>query len=150
MNDMPSVTTIRPNESKAPPVRSLLLWGGLAVVIAIVAVIASSALRGPSFVPSVTITNPSPYVMEVDVTATNADEWTQIATIPPKGTSGSEQVVDQGKSWTFRARSAGVDGGEFTLSRSDLERADWKVTIPPAVTAKLRAQNVPEAPPAGY
>ena len=132
------------------PVRSVLIGLGIVVVIGLVAVFASSALRGPSFVPSVTIVNPSPYVVEVDVTAANSNEFTQVASVSPKSTSAAEQVVDQGDSWKFRVSSAGVDGGEFTVSRTALAQADWKVTIPPSVIARFTAQNVPEAPPAGY
>jgi hypothetical protein len=145
-----SATATRPKESKSIPVRSLLIGFGIVVVIAVVAVFASRALRGPSFVPSVTVVNPSPYVVDVDVTASNSTEWTQLASITPKTTSDATQVVDQGDFWKFRAASAGVAGGEFTLTRSQLEQANWKITIPASVIARFAAQNVPEAPLAGY
>lgn len=150
MNDALSATATRPKDSRSVPVRTLVLGIGLAVVVGILALLASTALKGPSFVPSVSIANPSPYLMAVDVTAANSDEWTQVATIPPETTSDAAQVIDQGDSWRFRAESAGVSGGEFTLSRAALEQADWKVTVPESMIARFRAQNVPEAPPEGF
>jgi hypothetical protein len=147
MNEAMSATAIRPKDPKAVPVRSLVLWVGLAVVIGAIAVLAATAMRGPKFVSSVTIDNPSPYVVSVDVAPANNSEWTQLTAISPGTTTSVSQIVDQGQTWVFRVASAGVDGGTFTVSRSDLASAGWKVTIPSSITARLRAQNVPDAPP---
>jgi hypothetical protein len=150
MNDAMSATAIRPKDPNAIPVRSLLLWGGFAVVIALVAVLAAAALRGPKFVSSVTIDNPSPYVVSVDVAPANSSEWTQLSAISPGTTTSVSQIVDQGRTWVFRVASAGADGGAFTVSRNDLAQAGWKVTIPASVISRLRAQNVSDAPPVNF
>jgi hypothetical protein len=150
MNDALSATAIRPKDPKAVPVRSLLLWGGLAVAIGLVALLAATALRGPKFVSSVTVDNPSPYVVSVDVAPANSSEWTQLTAISPTTTTTVSQIVDQGGTWVFRVASAGADGGVFTVSRADLARAGWKVTIPSSIIARLRAENVADAPPADF
>ena len=150
MNEGLSATAIRPQAPKVVPVRSLLLWGALAVVIGMVALLTAAALRGPKFVSSVTIDNPSPYVMTVDVAPANSSEWTELSAIAPNTTTAVSQVIDQGRTWVFRVASAGADGGVFSVSRTDLAGAGWKVTIPPSIVAHLRAQNVPEAPPADF
>jgi hypothetical protein len=150
MNEAMSATAIRPNAPKAVPVRSLVMWGGLAVAIAIVVVLAATAMRGPKFVSSVTIDNPSPYVVTVDAAPANSSEYTELSAISPNTTTSVSQVVDQGGTWVFRVSSAGVNGGAFTISRSDLARADWKVTIPASIIAYLRAHNVVDAPPTDF
>ena len=150
MNDALSATVIRPKDPKAIPVRSLLLWGGLVVVIGLVALLAATALRGPKFVSGVTIDNPSPYVVSVEVAPANSGEWTQLTAISPNTTTTVSQIVDQGGTWVFRVASAGADGGVFTVSRNDLAQAGWKVTVPPSIIARLRAQNVSDAPPVDF
>jgi hypothetical protein len=150
MNDAMSATVLRPKDPRAVPVRSLLLWGGLAVVIGLVAVLAAAALRGPKFVSGVTINNPSPYVVTVDVAPANSSEWTELSAISPNTTTSVSQIVDQGRTWVFRVASAGVDGGVFSVSRNGLAQAGWKVTIPASVIARLRAQNVSDAPPVDF
>jgi hypothetical protein len=150
MNDALSATAIRPKDPKAVPVRSLVLWGGLAVVIALVAVLAAGAMRGPKFVSDVTIDNPSPYVVSVDVAPANSSEWTQLTAISPDTTTSVSQVVDQGGTWVFRVSSAGADGGVFTVSRADLAQSGWKVAIPASIIARLRAENVSDAPPVDF
>ena len=150
MNDALSATAIRPKDPKAVPVRSLLLWIGLAIALGLVVLLATAALRVPRFVSSVTIDNPSAYAIDVAAAPANSTEWTQLTAIAPNTTISVSQVVDQGGSWVFRVGSAGTVGGVFTVSRSDLARAGWKVTVPPSVIARLRAQNVPEAPPVNW
>ncbi len=150
MNDLPSVTAIRPTERKSLPLRSWLVGLGLAIAVGVVALLATRALSGPSFVSSVAVVNPSAYTLDVEVASASGDEWTQLVSVSPKSTASAEQVVDQGERWAFRAQSAGVAGGEFVVSRADLERADWKVTIPPAIVERLRARGVPDSPPVGF
>ncbi len=47
------------------------------------------------------------------------------------------EVIDQGDVWVFRFDSQGESGGELRLSRTELEAAGWRVSIPAEVGARL-------------
>ena len=61
-------------------------------------------------------------------------------------TTPAEQVIDQGPEWVFHVTSQGEDGGAFTTSRNELRRAGWRVRVPSAVVAQLRAAEAPPTP----
>jgi len=123
--------------SKAPSFPPWLGWVGLAVVIAVVGLAVSAFLEGPRSVSRLTFENPTPYVIEVDVTGAERDGWTPLGALQPKSTTDVEDVIDQGPEWVFRVLAEGLPGGEFVASRASLEKAGWRITIPPEVIARL-------------
>jgi ribosomal protein S1 len=114
-----------------------LVVGGLLAVAAILAV--SSALQGPAFVDQVTIRNSTPSVVDVEVTTGDRDGWLPLGPVSPGEQHDFNAVVDQGDRWVVHVSSARADGGEFVLSRTELERHGWVVTIPDEVSARLIA-----------
>jgi hypothetical protein len=50
-------------------------------------------------------------------------------------------VVDQGDRWVVHATSARTDGGTFVVRRADVERTNWVITIPDAVSSTLAANG---------
>jgi hypothetical protein len=144
---MPTTLTER-MRSEAPSLPRWTRWVVAAVAIGFVALGVSQVLRGPQFVAQVSFVNPSPYALDLQVASATRDDWMLLGTSPPNGTFSVAQVVDQGSTWVFRIYSQGVDGGAFAVSRSDLVRSGWRVTIPSTVIVRLQAQNIPVPPAA--
>jgi hypothetical protein len=102
-------------------------------------------LQGPSFVSKITLTNPTPYRVNVEVTGAEDDGWLDLGTVPREREITVEEVASQGDRWVFRFTSAGVIAGELELARADLERDGWRVNIPAGLAETLRAAGVPVA-----
>lgn len=118
-------------------------WVVLAVVIAVAAtaifVPLSRLLAPPSFVERITFENPTDYDLYVEVTDAEREGWLAVGTAHKGRTTTVEDTVDQGEAWIFRFASQGEQGGELRISRSQLQRDDWKVHIPVAIAETLRA-----------
>jgi hypothetical protein len=111
--------------------------GGLAAVAVTLGV--SWALGGPDRVDRLTIDNPTPYPLEVDVGAAGGGARLALGPVASGERHAFTSVVDQGDRWVVHVTSARSDGGEIVLSRDDLERSDWVITIPDEVGTKLGA-----------
>jgi hypothetical protein len=144
------VSTLTPRVHDRLRIRSLWwLPPALVVVIVTVAVI-PRVLANPATVSRVTVANPTPYPMEIDVTGAHRDGWMGLGTAERESTTVMQSVVDQGDTWTFHFRSQGLDAGELQLSKNELQRSGWRVAIPAAVGERLARQGVPPPPPTGY
>jgi hypothetical protein len=144
---MPTTLT-QPIERTLPslPRWALSIAVAVAVAIALAAFGSSNLLRGPRFVAGVTVDNPSPYAIDLQVTDSSRDGWMLLGVAAPQSTLTVNQVVDQGATWVFRVQSQGIDAGEFALSRADLAASGWRITIPTAVIGRLQAQNISVSP----
>ena len=134
---MPSATATSAIRSKAASFPPWLGWVGLAVVIGVVVIAGSALLQGPRLVTRVTFVNPTPDVIEVDVAGAERDSWMGLGALQPKSATDFEGVIDQGAEWVFRVQARGISGGEFVASRASLDKAGWRITIPPEVIARL-------------
>jgi hypothetical protein len=137
----PVLTRPRP----APPqhrghLATLLL---AAAVGAVAILVAGPATRLPSFVDRVTVVNPHPWDVEVDVTGSADDGAVGLASLDRESARTIPAVVDQGDSWVFRFAYGGVEGSELGVSRAELQRAGWKVTVPDTFAARMRAAGLP-------
>jgi hypothetical protein len=112
-----------------------VIGGGLLAFAVVLGV--SQALQGPGLVDRVTIDNPTPYPLEIEVAGGRGDSGLTLGPVSAGGRHAFESVVDQGDQWVVRVSSARSDGGEVVLRRSELERSNWVVTIPEAVGSKL-------------
>src|SRR5689334_14737586 len=106
---MPSATAIRINSSKASLPR-WLGWLALGLVVVFVGIAGTRLSRGPRVVAQVTVVNPSPYTVEVEVTDAHRDGWVLLGATPPKSSTREEDVIDQGATWVFGVRAQGVSG----------------------------------------
>ena len=70
-----------------------------------------------------------------------------LATVGRERTRAVEEVIDQGPSWIFRFSYGGVDGGELAMSRAELERARWTITVPEEFAARMRAAGLGPSKP---
>jgi hypothetical protein len=114
---------------------------GLAIVLFV-----GRAIRTPSFVGEVTLVNPTPYGVEVDLRRDDDDGRLLLGRAEPEDDTVQREVTDIGGRWLFRFTHAGVRVGELDVSRDALERDDWRVTVPDSVTAQLRGAGVPPDP----
>jgi hypothetical protein len=111
-----------------------------AITVAAIAAL-HSMLQGPPFVDRVTIVNETPYLVDVEVAGVERDGWLQLGPVSQRGGHSFGGVVDQGDRWIFHVTTGAHDGGEFTLSKTELERADWRVPIPGELQRRLEASG---------
>ena len=119
----------------------LVVLTGVVVAVAAVAVLVP-ATKTPEHISSITIANPHGWPAGVQVAGANRQGWVGIGVIDGAATRTFEEILDQGRVWVFRFSYAGVDGGELVVSRADLEREAWKVSVPDEFEARIRAAGV--------
>jgi hypothetical protein len=112
----------------------LWLLAALATVIGLVGV--TRLLVGPPFVERITVVNPTPYPVDVEVTGAERPGWLQLGEAEKRATTVFADVLDQGSVWTFRL--AAGEGGDLHITKAQLARAGWRVEIPTAMEARLR------------
>ncbi|HET7719777.1 MAG TPA: hypothetical protein VFK43_07410 [Acidimicrobiales bacterium] len=140
-------TALRPNTS--PRTRRHLGLAVAAVVVGLAAAVGLTSLvglsSGPKTVARITFENPTAYALDVEVSS-GAGGWTSAGSVRQKSTAQVSEVIDQGDVWVFRFDSQGATGGELRLSRTELEAAGWRVSIPAEVGARLAAAGAPPTP----
>ena len=109
-----------------------------AVVAALALLVVAPAIRAPAFVDRVTVVNPHPWRVEVDVTGSQRAGVVGLVSMGRERTQILEDVMDQGPSWVFRFSYGGVDGGALVVSRAALEQARWTITVPEEFAARMR------------
>ena len=114
---------------------------------AVLALAASSSTIGPAFIPRLTIVNPTVYEVEVDVDDPGRSGVVAFGAVRREKSRTVEELIDQGRRWVFRFSYGGVDAGQLVLSDGDMERAGWRVTIPPEVGHFLEGSGIPPSPP---
>jgi hypothetical protein len=124
---------------------------GLTVGAAAVFVLRAAILPGtavPTFVRRLTLVNPTSYEIQVAVAGAGADGWLDLGEIAPGSVRTVEEVIDQGQRWTFRVRRAQVGDAQLVVSRQELRRVGWRMTIPALFIEHLGAQGplVPRSP----
>jgi hypothetical protein len=128
----------------APPQNKGSLATILIAVVtgALVLLVVLPAIRPPVFVDRVTVVNPQPWSVEVDVRGEERDGVVGIASVGREQTQTVEDVLDQGRLWIFEFSYGGADGGELVIGRAQLERAGWKVTVPDEFASRMRAAGM--------
>jgi hypothetical protein len=115
------------------------LVGGLVALALIIGLMA--AVEAPAFVDRVSVRNPTPYALDVQVTGADRDGWLALGPVSPGGRLSLRDVVDEGDRWIVHVSSAGIDGGEIVVSRAALERSGWVITVPDEATNRLAANG---------
>lgn len=110
--------------------------GGIALLMLIV-----PTVRLPSFVDAVTISNPHPWHVEIDVDGPDRSGWIGLGGQGRETTQTYQSVIDHGTEWVFRFTHGGIARGELVLSRAQLDEAGWKVTVPEEFAQRLRASG---------
>jgi hypothetical protein len=135
----------------APPTsrRAAPIARGVVVVIAALAMIALGLwlVRDPDFVDRVEVKNSTGYDLNIDVTGSDRDGWLPISVATGGGNvTNTDDVVDQGETWIFRFAYASYPAGELRLSRSQLDKENWRVVVPDSVAKRLQNQGVLPGP----
>jgi hypothetical protein len=116
--------------------------GALAVLL-----IGTVVAREPARIDRLTVVNRSPYDLSIDVQPTgDTSGWLAIGAFERQSITDAEELLEQGRSWTFRVTGQGREGGEFTRTRTQLARSGWRLEVPPFVAATLRAGGAPPSP----
>jgi len=134
----PTVTRAR---RLVPRDRRQIAGDVLLAVAALVTVVCASLLdRPPAVVHHLAIANPTLFQVEVDVrTEAEGALWLPLGGIRRESTRTVEEVLDQGPRWVFRFSYGGYETGELAISRAELRRAGWRLTIPSEVGERLAA-----------
>lgn len=141
-----SPVEVRPRPAPTGPGPTRLPYGMAAVAAVALAIAAAGPARSPAFVPRVEVVNPTPYEVSVDVQGGPGDGWVALGYVDQGATTAVQEVLDQGRRWTFRFRAQGREGGRLTVTRAALERADWRVDIPREVETRLQKAGAPPSP----
>ena len=139
------LTPPRPRSAQLATVAVVLV--GFAVVIGVAVPVARLAASEPRSFRRLTVHNPTPYLVNVDVRGDGRAGWLDVGSFRWQQQRTVEEVADQGRRWVFRFTYGGVEGGELVLTRDELARDGWRITVPAAVTERLRGAGLPESAP---
>ncbi|MGH9027882.1 MAG: hypothetical protein ACRDWD_17495 [Acidimicrobiia bacterium] len=140
---MQPVTAVRPIR---PKVSGPAIVGGVVATLVFALVIGGLAwaLRSPTYASQLEITNDTDYSVNVDLAGDRGEVG--LGTVPFGDRLGLVDVLDQGDPWVFEFSYAGETVGEVSISRADLEAADWTIAVPQEVQDTLeRAGYAPSA-----
>ncbi|MGZ4795185.1 MAG: hypothetical protein ACXVLO_02875 [Acidimicrobiia bacterium] len=103
-------------------------------------------LHPHAFVPRITYENSTAYTVDVDVATSPRAGWMPAGIALDHSRSDAQEVYDLGDTWLFRFSAQGVTSDVVRMTRSELERANWHVTIPAAFGDGLRSRGIPAQP----
>jgi hypothetical protein len=133
----PVLTRPRPAAARALFRRDVLvaiLTGGIAVSALLLSYMAP---QGPRFVDSVTVVNNTPYLVDIEVTSHARGGWLKLGPVSPSVQHDFGSVIDQGDRWIFHVTAGPHDGGEFSLTKNELEQQRRRIAIPLEVHRRL-------------
>lgn len=143
----PPTAVDRPSTHPASPARRGVPTRALLVVAAVVLVLAAvSLVPTERFVSRITYANSSPYDFHVDVATTPTGGWMDAGEAFRSTHSDAEQIYDIGDAWWFRYSAQGRTSRPYRLTRDQLERSGWTVTVPESVARDFEARSVPVQP----
>lgn len=134
------IASARPSLARAGLFAGLAA-GGLLVLVFLLLLLRGSA-SGPERVAKLTVTNPTPYKVNVEVAAPGEDLWLDLGAVDREGARTVEELPDVDDRWVFRFSSAGVDGGRLEVARTELRDAGWRLTVPAVVAERLGAAGL--------
>lgn len=109
----------------------------LAGAVLLVALLQASFLDTVPLVPRLTVDNPTQFDINVDLANGDRRGWVHLGTVGRESQSVLEEISDPGATWVLRLSYAGVEAGELVVPRSDLPAADWRLSIPAEVGARI-------------
>jgi hypothetical protein len=107
-----------------------------------VAALAAWSCSDASFVEGITIVNDTDYPVNLSVTGDGQEGWLFVATSKERSTHEVDRVIDQGERWVFRWDYGGAHA-EAEITRTELERSDWRVEVPQSLEDALREMDLP-------
>ena len=120
--------------------------GALAAMLVALVVITNIVFDDPTFVDRISFENRSRYDLRLEVSNDGGTGWLPVGVASQRCTTDFHLVIDQGPTWRIRFHSQGSEGGQITVTRADLQRADWTFQIPDSVEAQLSSRQAPLPP----
>jgi hypothetical protein len=108
-------------------------------------IVTAIAIQGPTRVPDITIDNPTPYDLTVKVSNGDGDEWMGFALVNARSATLVRAPIDQGSEWILDFGA----GGQFTVERSAIRDAGWRLRVPDDVAQRLEAAGIAPSPQRG-
>ena len=136
----------RSSPSRSPRPKVIITAVAAAVVAVGLLLAAQQLLPSTSSVRQITVTNPTPFHLEIDVTGVGKAHSVTLGAIGREQDKTFDDVIDQGDQWIFRFSSGTTDAGEMRIPRSELEQNHWKLKVSNDIGARLRTAGVPESP----
>lgn len=137
-----TTTATRPDGGTPAAFYRRIIPAGVVVALVLAAAVPlMRLLETPSFVDRISVENPTRYDIGIEVTDADRDGWMAIGTARRATDSTFQEIIDQGDVWIFRFRAQGEDGGELRVTRQELERDEWKLTIAESVEDDLQAKG---------
>ena len=130
---MPTTLTRSPLTPR-PRTRSAVGAAALAALVVVGFLGASRLVAGPAVVPQVTIANPTDDLVNV-LAVDDGGSRLPLNIVEPHRTAVTHDVIDQGDTWTFVFRTSGRTIARVQMSREDLQRAHWRVSVPNGTSA---------------
>jgi len=118
------------------PERAIGLFLGAAVLVVL---LLAPSLDAGAFVPRLAVENPTSFDLTIEVADGDRNGWSEVGVVRREAEEVVEEVADPGTTWILRFSYAGYEGGEVTVSRSELGAAGWRLVIPAEVDEALKA-----------
>ena len=131
-----------PLPSTRPSLARAGLLAGIAAVGLLVLLLLLEASSDPRRVAKLTVTNPSPYQVNLEISDAREERWLDLGAVGREKSRTIEELPDLGDGWVFRFSSGGVDGGRLEVTRATLRDAGWKITVPPGVAERFEAAGL--------
>lgn len=131
-----------PTLAARPALARAGLIAGIAGAGFLLLVLLVQSASEPSRVAALTVTNPSPYQVNVEISPAGEERWLDLGAVERESDRTIEEIPDLGANWVFRFQSAGVDGGRLDVARAALREAGWKVTVPPEIVERFKVAGV--------
>lgn len=135
---MQPTTAVRPTRPRASGAGIV----GVGVAVLVFATIIGGlawALRSPTYASRVEITNDTGYSVNVDLAGDRGRVG--LGTVPAGDRLDLVEVIEQGDPWVFEFSYAGQTAGKVSISRADLEAADWTIEVPQDVQTALEREG---------
>ena len=131
-----------PIASARPTLARAGLFAGMAAAGLLLLVLLLQSATEPGRVTALTVANPSPYQVSVDVSPDGEERWLDLGAVDRERERTIEELPDLGADWVFRFVSGGVDGGRLEVTRAGLRDAGWRITVPPDVVERFEAAGL--------
>ena len=116
--------------------------GAAALAALIAAVLTAAVTADPGTVDRITVVNPHPYQLAIDVAGEGDRSTMAVGTVERERRAVFEEVIDQGDRWVFRFSYGGAAAGEVAVTRDDLRRSGWTIETPPDAEARLHGAGL--------
>ena len=138
------MTPPRPRSPQLTAVAIVLI--GFAVTVGVAFAVARLGVGAPTSFRQLTVNNPTPYQVNVDVTGAKRDGWLEVGS-PERVSADGGGAGGPGPPLVFRFSYGGVEAGELVVSRDRLAHDGWTITVPAEVTERLRNAGLKESAP---